>query len=60
MNQGECNLSLVREFYANWNTRRVEINSGYVRKSGVHFYVEALNEMFGTPNCDHAEFMAIV
>lgn len=53
-------MSLVREFYANWNTRRVEINSGYVRKSGVHFYVEALNEMFGTPNCDHAEFLAMV
>ncbi|KAG5590026.1 hypothetical protein H5410_040540 [Solanum commersonii] len=30
---GECNLSLVREFYANWSTHRVELNQGLIRDS---------------------------
>ena len=53
-------MSLVCEFYANWNTRRVEINSGYVRNSGVHFSIEALNDFLDAPNCDRAEFVAMI
>ncbi|KAH0709064.1 hypothetical protein KY284_010491 [Solanum tuberosum] len=59
MDQGEFNLSLVREFYANWNTHRVEINKGFIRDSWVRFSVEALNEFLGTPNCDNADFLAM-
>uniref|UniRef100_M1DUM4 Putative plant transposon protein domain-containing protein n=1 Tax=Solanum tuberosum TaxID=4113 RepID=M1DUM4_SOLTU len=60
MNQGECNLSLVHEFYANWNTHRVEINKCFIRDSWVRFSVEALNEFLGTPNCDNADFLAMI
>lgn len=44
MNQGECNLNLVREFYANWNVYCVDINNGFIRDSLVRFSVEALND----------------
>ncbi|KAG5572090.1 hypothetical protein H5410_061856 [Solanum commersonii] len=59
MDQGECNLSLVHEFYANWNTHCVEINKGFIRDSWVRFSVEALNEFLGTPNCNNADFLAM-
>ncbi|KAH0730166.1 hypothetical protein KY289_001354 [Solanum tuberosum] len=60
VNQSEFNLSLVREFYANWNTHRVELNQGLIRDSRVRFPVEALNEFLGTPNCDNSEFLAMI
>ncbi|KAG5576664.1 hypothetical protein H5410_056798, partial [Solanum commersonii] len=60
MNQGECNLSLVHEFYVNWNTRRVEINKGFIQDSWVRFSMEALNEFLGTPNCDTIDFLAMI
>ncbi|KAH0649990.1 hypothetical protein KY284_029902 [Solanum tuberosum] len=56
----ECNLNLVREFYANRNTRRVEINKGFIRDSWVRFSGAALNEFLGTPNCDTADFLAMI
>ncbi|KAH0652424.1 hypothetical protein KY289_030102 [Solanum tuberosum] len=60
MDQGECNLSLVHEFYANWNTRRVEINKRFIKDSWVRFSVDALNEFLGTPNCDTADLLAMI
>ncbi|KAH0767859.1 hypothetical protein KY285_003730 [Solanum tuberosum] len=60
VDQGECNLILVHEFYANWNTHRVELNQGLIRDSRVRFTVEALNEFLGTPNCDNSEFLAMI
>ncbi|KAG5611527.1 hypothetical protein H5410_022808 [Solanum commersonii] len=57
MDQGECTLSLVCEFYVNWNTRRVEINKGFIRDSWVRFYIEALDEFLSTLNCDDAELL---
>ena len=56
----EFNLILVREFYANWNAHHVEMNSGFVTNSRVHFSIEALNNFLGTPNCDHTEFLDMV
>ncbi|KAH0709236.1 hypothetical protein KY284_010663 [Solanum tuberosum] len=60
MDQSECNLSLVHEFYANWNTHRVELNQGFIRDSWVRFTVEPLNDFLGTPNCDNAEFLGMI
>jgi len=60
VNQGENNLSLVHEFYVNWNTHRVELNRGLIRDSRVRFTVKALNEFLGRPNCDNFEFLAMI
>lgn len=60
MDQGRCNLSLVREFYMNWNTHRFEVYKGFVRDSWVRSSVEALNDFFGTPICENAQFLAVI
>lgn len=60
VNQGDCNLSLLREFYVNWNTYPVKINRGFIRDCGVQFSVEALNDFMGTPICDHADFLDMI
>lgn len=44
----------------NMNTLRVEINSAFVRNSGVQFFLEALNDFSGSPYFDHAEFLEII
>uniref|UniRef100_M1DUH5 Putative plant transposon protein domain-containing protein n=1 Tax=Solanum tuberosum TaxID=4113 RepID=M1DUH5_SOLTU len=60
VDQGECNLSLVREFYVNWNTHHIKLNQGLIRDSRVRFTLEALNEFLGTPNCGNSEFLAMI
>ncbi|KAH0708909.1 hypothetical protein KY290_010426 [Solanum tuberosum] len=52
---GDCNLSLVREFYANW---LIEIKYKIVpiRGKDVKFNATILNEFLGTPNCDSDYF----
>lgn len=34
IDQSDCNLSLVIEFYSNWNVCPVEINKVFVRENG--------------------------
>ncbi|KAG5580086.1 hypothetical protein H5410_050713 [Solanum commersonii] len=50
-NPGDCNLTLVREFYANWITETKYITV-LVRGKDVKFSARILNESLGTPNCD--------
>ncbi|KAG5572506.1 hypothetical protein H5410_062272 [Solanum commersonii] len=54
-NSGDCNLTLVREFYANWLTE-TKYNIVPVRGKDVKFSAQILNELLGTPNCDPDEF----
>ncbi|KAG5581986.1 hypothetical protein H5410_052613, partial [Solanum commersonii] len=49
-NPGDCNLTLVREFYANWLTE-MKYKIVFVREKDVKFYARILNELLGTPNC---------
>jgi hypothetical protein len=55
--QGECNLTLVREFYANWNTEQSNSNKVEVRGKTIRFTTRALNEFLGSPHCDFAEYL---
>ncbi|KAH0679319.1 hypothetical protein KY284_020404 [Solanum tuberosum] len=50
-NPGDCNLTLVREFYANWLTE-TKYKIVPVRGEDVKFSAHILNELLGTPNCD--------
>ncbi|KAH0754921.1 hypothetical protein KY290_025191 [Solanum tuberosum] len=54
-NLGDCNLTLVREFYANWLTE-TKYKTVPVRGRDVKFSARILNELLGTPNCDPDEF----
>ncbi|KAH0679034.1 hypothetical protein KY284_020119 [Solanum tuberosum] len=54
-NPGDCNLTLVREFYANWLTE-TKYKTMLVRGKDVRFSARILNELLGTPNCDPDEF----
>uniref|UniRef100_M1D8Y2 Putative plant transposon protein domain-containing protein n=1 Tax=Solanum tuberosum TaxID=4113 RepID=M1D8Y2_SOLTU len=54
-NPGDCNLMLVREFYANWLTE-TKYKNVPVRGKDVKFSARNLNELLGTPNCDPDEF----
>ncbi|KAH0679451.1 hypothetical protein KY284_020536 [Solanum tuberosum] len=60
VDQGKCNLSLVREFYVNWNTHHVRWNQGLICNNRVQFSVEALNEFLAAPYCDHSDFQAMI
>ncbi|KAH0712066.1 hypothetical protein KY289_008025 [Solanum tuberosum] len=53
--RGDCNLSLVREFYANWLTE-TKYKSVPIRGKDVKFNATILNEFLGTPNCDSNDF----
>ncbi|KAH0712076.1 hypothetical protein KY289_008035 [Solanum tuberosum] len=50
-NSGDCNLTLVREFYANWLTE-TKYKIVPVRGKDVKFSARILNELLGTPNYD--------
>uniref|UniRef100_M1DFL8 Putative plant transposon protein domain-containing protein n=1 Tax=Solanum tuberosum TaxID=4113 RepID=M1DFL8_SOLTU len=52
---GDCNLTLVGEFYANWLTK-TQIKHVPIRGKDVRFSACVLNELLGTPNCDADEF----
>uniref|UniRef100_M1DNL5 Putative plant transposon protein domain-containing protein n=1 Tax=Solanum tuberosum TaxID=4113 RepID=M1DNL5_SOLTU len=52
---GDCNLTLVREFYANWMTES-QIKQVPIRGKEVRFSTQVLNEMLGTPNYGTDEF----
>uniref|UniRef100_M1DYX5 Putative plant transposon protein domain-containing protein n=1 Tax=Solanum tuberosum TaxID=4113 RepID=M1DYX5_SOLTU len=52
---GDCNLSLVREFYANWLTE-TKYKAIPIRGRDVKFSARLLNELLGTPNCDADDF----
>uniref|UniRef100_M1DBM0 Putative plant transposon protein domain-containing protein n=1 Tax=Solanum tuberosum TaxID=4113 RepID=M1DBM0_SOLTU len=54
-NPGDCNLMLVREFYANWLTE-TKYKTVSVEGKDVKFSTRILNELLGTPNCDPDEF----
>ncbi|KAG5614587.1 hypothetical protein H5410_014411 [Solanum commersonii] len=54
-NLGDCNLTLVRQFYANWLTE-IKYKTMHVRGKNVKFSARILNKLLGTPNCDHEEF----
>uniref|UniRef100_M1DZ04 Uncharacterized protein n=1 Tax=Solanum tuberosum TaxID=4113 RepID=M1DZ04_SOLTU len=60
VDQGKCNMSLVREFYVNWNTHHVRWNQGLICNNRVQFLVEALNEFLAAPYCDHSGFQAMI
>ncbi|KAG5572955.1 hypothetical protein H5410_062721, partial [Solanum commersonii] len=52
---GDCNLSLIREFYLNWLTEtKYKIVS--IRGTDVKFNATILNEFLETPNCDSDAF----
>ncbi|KAG5612368.1 hypothetical protein H5410_023649, partial [Solanum commersonii] len=51
-NLGDCNLTLVREFYANWLTE-TKYKIAPVRGKNVNFSARILNELLGTPNWKH-------
>ncbi|KAG5583025.1 hypothetical protein H5410_053652 [Solanum commersonii] len=51
----DCNLSLVREFYANWLTK-TNYKIVPIRGKDVKFNATILNEFLGTPNCDSDDF----
>uniref|UniRef100_M1DRI3 Putative plant transposon protein domain-containing protein n=1 Tax=Solanum tuberosum TaxID=4113 RepID=M1DRI3_SOLTU len=52
---GDCNLSLLREFYANWLTE-TKYKTVPIRGRDVKFSARILNELLGTPNCDSDDF----
>uniref|UniRef100_M1DFB8 Putative plant transposon protein domain-containing protein n=1 Tax=Solanum tuberosum TaxID=4113 RepID=M1DFB8_SOLTU len=52
---GDCNLSLVREFYANWLTE-TKYKTVPIRGRDVKFSARILNELLGTPDCDADDF----
>ncbi|KAH0761116.1 hypothetical protein KY290_017189 [Solanum tuberosum] len=54
-NLGDCNLTLVRKFYANWLTE-TKYKTVPIRGKDVRFSARILNELLGTPNCDPDEF----
>ncbi|KAH0649907.1 hypothetical protein KY284_029819 [Solanum tuberosum] len=54
-NSRDCNLTLVREFCANWLTE-TKYKTVPVRGRDVKFSARILNELLGTPNCDPDEF----
>ncbi|KAG5572939.1 hypothetical protein H5410_062705 [Solanum commersonii] len=54
-NLGDYNLTLVREIYANWLTK-TKYKTVPVRGKDVKFSARILNELLGSPNCDHDEF----
>lgn len=41
VDQGEYNLSLVRELYANWNGHNLRWNQGLIRNNRVQFLIES-------------------
>ncbi|MCD9641854.1 hypothetical protein HAX54_028311 [Datura stramonium] len=49
---GECNLTLVREFYVNWSTSYRESTKIKVRGQVVHFTARSFNAFLGTPLVD--------
>ncbi|KAG5581212.1 hypothetical protein H5410_051839 [Solanum commersonii] len=57
-NPGDCNLTLVREFYANWLTE-TKYKIVPVRGKDVKFSARILNELLGTPNYDPDEFNSL-
>uniref|UniRef100_M1DCD9 Putative plant transposon protein domain-containing protein n=1 Tax=Solanum tuberosum TaxID=4113 RepID=M1DCD9_SOLTU len=54
-NPGDCNLTLLREFYANWLTE-TKYKTVPVRGRDIKFSARILNELLGTANCDHDKF----
>ncbi|KAH0661654.1 hypothetical protein KY284_026585 [Solanum tuberosum] len=52
---GDCNLSLVREFNANWLTE-TKYKIFPIRSKDVKFNATILNEFLGTSNCDSDDF----
>uniref|UniRef100_M1E0W6 Putative plant transposon protein domain-containing protein n=1 Tax=Solanum tuberosum TaxID=4113 RepID=M1E0W6_SOLTU len=52
---GDCNLSLVRDFYANWLMETM-YKTVPIRGRDVKFSARLLNELLGTPNCDADDF----
>ncbi|KAG5611167.1 hypothetical protein H5410_022448 [Solanum commersonii] len=50
--QGDCNLTLVQEFYANWNTETRFNKTVPIRGKDVKFTSKVLNMFLGTPNCE--------
>ncbi|KAG5610331.1 hypothetical protein H5410_021612 [Solanum commersonii] len=52
---GDYNLSLVREFYANWLIE-TKYKKFPIRGKDVKFNATILNKFLGTPNCDSDNF----
>ncbi|KAG5583925.1 hypothetical protein H5410_044359 [Solanum commersonii] len=55
---GDCKLSLVREFYANWLTE-TKYKTVSIRGKDVKFNATILNEFLRTPNCDSDAFITL-
>ncbi|KAG5611166.1 hypothetical protein H5410_022447 [Solanum commersonii] len=54
--QGDCNLTLGQEFYANWNTETRFNKTIPIRGKDVKFTSKVLNLFLGTPNCEAEDF----
>ncbi|KAH0655199.1 hypothetical protein KY285_030081 [Solanum tuberosum] len=59
VNEGDCNLTLVREFYANWNTETRFNKTVPIRGKDVKFTSKVLNLFLGTPNCDAEDYNSL-
>ncbi|KAG5572909.1 hypothetical protein H5410_062675 [Solanum commersonii] len=55
-NEGDCNLTLVREFYENWITETGYNKSVPIRSNTIHFTSKVLNVFLGTPQCDAYDY----
>lgn len=47
----ECNLHLIREFYANWDPQQADF-SVQIRGQAMKFEAHVLNTILGTPETD--------
>uniref|UniRef100_M1DNS8 Putative plant transposon protein domain-containing protein n=1 Tax=Solanum tuberosum TaxID=4113 RepID=M1DNS8_SOLTU len=55
-NQGDCNLTLVGEFYVNWITETRYNKSVPIHGKTVRFTSKVLNVFLGTPQCDADDY----
>ncbi|MCE3215660.1 hypothetical protein HAX54_003145, partial [Datura stramonium] len=56
----ECNLTLVSEFYANWDTSFGESTKVKIRGQVVHFTFKIFNAFFNTPMVNLSEYFILL
>ncbi|MCD9642229.1 hypothetical protein HAX54_028920, partial [Datura stramonium] len=55
-----CNLTLVREFYANWNTSFRERTKIKIKSHVVRFTAKRFNSFLETPTVDPSEYFILL
>ncbi|MCD9644495.1 hypothetical protein HAX54_032720, partial [Datura stramonium] len=56
----ECNITLVREFYAKWDTSFGESTKVKIRGQVVQFTYKRFNAFLGKPVVDHSEYFVLL